>query len=252
MFLEVRNLSKEFGGLRAINHLSFSVQQHELVGIIGPNGSGKSTLFNLLTGFLSPQEGEILFQGRVVNGLPSHIIAQYGIGRTFQATRIFMEATLVDNVMVGLLPRTEHGVWNALMGKRRKEEGGFLHRCQEILQLVDLEEMSAKVAGELDQEQQKRLAIGIAMATDPQVLLLDEPTGGINIEEINHLTEIIRRIWQRGVTVCLIEHKLKMLMELCGRIIVLNYGEKIAEGTPREVVRNEAAIKAYLGDEYAS
>lgn len=252
MFLEVRNLSKEFGGLRAINHLSFSVQQHELVGIIGPNGSGKSTLFNLLTGFLSPQEGEILFQGRVVNGLPSHIIAQYGIGRTFQATRIFMEATLVDNVMVGLLPRTEHGVWNALMGKRRKEEGGFLHRCREILQLVDLEEMSTKVAGELDQEQQKRLAIGIAMATDPQVLLLDEPTGGINIEEINHLTEIIRRIWQRGVTVCLIEHKLKMLMELCGRIIVLNYGEKIAEGTPREVVRNEAAIKAYLGDEYAS
>jgi branched-chain amino acid transport system ATP-binding protein len=252
MFLEVRNLSKEFGGLRAINHLSFSVQQHELVGIIGPNGSGKSTLFNLLTGFLSPQEGEILFQGRVVNGLPSHIIAQYGIGRTFQATRIFMEATLVDNVMIGLLPRTKHGVWNALMGKRRKEEGRFLHRCREILQLVDLEEMSTKVAGELDQEQQKRLAIGIAMATDPQVLLLDEPTGGINIEEINHLTEIIRRIWQRGVTVCLIEHKLKMLMELCGRIIVLNYGEKIAEGTPREVVRNEAAIKAYLGDEYAS
>jgi branched-chain amino acid transport system ATP-binding protein len=252
MFLEVRNLSKEFGGLRAINHLSFSVQQHELVGIIGPNGSGKSTLFNLLTGFLSPQEGEILFQGRVVNGLPSHIIAQYGIGRTFQATRIFMEATLVDNVMIGLLPRTKHGVWNALMGKRRREEGRLLHRCREILQLVDLEEMSTKVAGELDQEQQKRLAIGIAIATDPQVLLLDEPTGGINIEEINHLTEIIRRIWQRGVTVCLIEHKLKMITELCGRIIVLNYGEKIAEGTPREVVRNEAAIKAYLGDEYAS
>lgn len=252
MFLEVRNLSKEFGGLRAINHLTFGVQQHELVGIIGPNGSGKSTLFHLLTGFLRPTEGKILWQDQMLNDLPPHMIARRGIARTFQATRIFLEATLGHNVLLGLLPGTQHGVWSALFSKRKREEERLRQRCREILQIVDLEEMSAKVAGELDQEQQKRLAIGIAMATSPELLLLDEPTGGINVEEINHLTEIIRRIWRRGVTICLIEHKMKMITELCKRIIVLNYGEKIAEGTPPEVMRNEAAIKAYLGEDYAA
>ncbi len=252
MFLEVKNLSKDFGGLRAINHLSFSVQQHELVGIIGPNGSGKSTLFHLLTGFLRPTEGKILLQDQPINGLPVHVIAQRGIARTFQATRIFMEATLVHNVLMGLLPGREHGVWGALFSKRKREEERLLQRCAEVLRIVDLEEAGARIARELDQEQQKRLAIGIAMATAPQLLLLDEPTGGINIEEINHLAKIIRRIWQSGVTICLIEHKMKMITELCERIIVLNYGEKIAEGTPREVMGNEAAIKAYLGEDYAA
>jgi branched-chain amino acid transport system ATP-binding protein len=249
MFLEVRNLSKAFGGLRAIKNLSFSIQQHELVGIIGPNGAGKSTLFNLLTGFLRPTEGKILFQDQTINDLPVHKIAQWGVTRTFQATRIIKEATLTNNVLIGLLSQTQHGVWDALIGLRKKEEQRLQHRCQKVLQMVDLEEMSERTAGELDQEQQKRLAIAIAMANNPKLLLLDEPTGGINIEESDKLTGIIRRIWSEGVTVCLIEHKLKMVTELCQKIIVLNYGEKITEGTPQDVMRNEDAIRVYLGDE---
>jgi branched-chain amino acid transport system ATP-binding protein len=252
MFLEVKNLLKAFGGLRAINDLSFSIQQHELVGIIGPNGAGKSTLFNLLTGFLRPTEGKILFQDQAINGLPVHRIAQRGVTRTFQTTRIIKEATLTNNVLIGLLPQTQHGVWDALIGLRKKEEQRLQHRCRELLQMVDLEEISARIAGELDQEQQKRLAIAIAMATNPQLLLLDEPTGGINIEETDKLTGIIRRIWRGGVTVCLIEHKLKMVTELCQRIIVLNYGEKVAEGTPQEVMSNKDAIRVYVGDEYVA
>ncbi len=252
MFLETKNLAKDFGGLRAICDFSFNIERGELVGIIGPNGSGKSTLFNLLTGFLRPTGGKILFYDQVLNDLPIHVIAQRGIARTFQSTRIFLEATLIHNVLIGILPGVKHGVWNALIGRRKREERELLERCRAVLRLVDLEDMSAKAAGELDQEQQKRLALGIAMATGPQVLLLDEPTGGINVEEINHLTEIIRRIWRQGVTICLIEHKMKMITELCERIIVLNYGEKIADGSPREVMHNEAAIKAYLGEDYAS
>lgn len=252
MILEVQNLSKTFGGLRAINNLSFSIRKHEIMGIIGPNGSGKTTLFNLLTGFLRPTEGKIMFQGQSIDSLPIHKIAQRGVTRTFQVTRIIKEASLLNNVMMGLLPTTQHGVWDALISQRKKEDQRFKHRCQEILKMVDLEERSAHLAGELDQEQQKRLSIAIAMATNPQLLLLDEPTGGINVEEIHKLTKIIRSIWAAGVTVCLIEHKMEMVTELCQRIMVLNYGEKIAEGTPEEVMHNENAIRVYLGEEYVA
>jgi ABC-type branched-chain amino acid transport systems, ATPase component len=252
MILEVQNLSKTFGGLRAINNLSFSIRKHEIMGIIGPNGSGKTTLFNLLTGFLRPTEGKVMFQGQSIDSLPIHKIAQRGVTRTFQVTRIIKEASLLNNVMMGLLPTTQHGVWDALISQRKKEDQRFKHRCWEILKMVDLEEVSAHLAGELDQEQQKRLSIAIAMATNPQLLLLDEPTGGINVEEIHKLTKIIRSIWAAGVTVCLIEHKMEMVTELCQRIMVLNYGEKIAEGTPEEVMRNENAIRVYLGEEYVA
>jgi branched-chain amino acid transport system ATP-binding protein len=254
MLLEVRNLVKEFGGLRAIDNLSFDVNNGEILGIIGPNGSGKSTLFNLLTGVFTPTNGKILFKGNLITGLPTHVIAQRGIGKTFQTTRIFMDQTVLNNIMVGLVPRTKHSVWNALMSRRkmRRQEQRLLKRCEEVIRFVDLEEKVDGIAGEMGQEEQKRLAIGIALATEPKLLLLDEPTGGINIEEINHLMVIIRKIWSKGITICLIEHKMKMVMELCDRVMVLNYGTKIAEGTPQEVRHNEAAIKAYLGEEYAA
>ena len=254
MLLEVRNLVKEFGGLRAIDNLSFDVNEGEILGIIGPNGSGKSTLFNLLTGVLPSTSGKILFKENLIIGLPTHVIAQRGIARTFQTTRIFVDQTVLNNLMVGLVPRTKHSIWNALMSrvKMKREEQRLLKRCEEVIKFVDLEEKADGFAGELGQEEQKRLAIGIAIATEPKLLLLDEPTGGINIEEINHLMEIIRKIWNKRITVCLIEHKMKMVMELCDRIMVLNYGTKIAEGIPQEVRHNEAAIKAYLGEEYAA
>lgn len=254
MLLTVRNLIKEFGGLQAINNLSFEVNQGEILGIIGPNGAGKSTLFNLLTGVLSPTDGEIIFNEKLVTGLPTHVLAQRGIARTFQTTKIFMDQTVLNNIVIGLVPKTKYSVWNAIMSRRKmkREEDGLLKRCEGVIRFIDLEEKADRFAGELGQEEQKRLAIGIAMATEPKLLLLDEPTGGINIEEINHLMGIIRKISSKGITICLIEHKMKMVMELCERIIVLNYGTKIAEGTPPEVRHNEAAIKAYLGEEYAA
>ena len=254
MLLTVRNLVKEFGGLQAINYLSFEVNEGEILGIIGPNGAGKSTLFNLLTGVLSPTHGEIIFDEKLVTGLPTHVLAQRGIARTFQTTKIFMDQTVLNNIMIGLVPKTKHSVWNAIMNRRkmRREEGGLLKRCEGVIRFIGLEEKADRFAGALGQEEQKRLAIGIAMATEPKLLLLDEPTGGINIEETNYLMGIIRKIGSQGITICLIEHKMKMVMELCERIIVLNYGTKIAEGAPQEVRHNEAAIKAYLGEEYAA
>jgi branched-chain amino acid transport system ATP-binding protein len=254
MLLEVRNLIKEFGGLRAIDNLSFDVNEGEILGIIGPNGSGKTTLFNLLTGVLPSTSGKIFFKENLITGLSTHIIAQRGIARTFQTTRIFVDQTVLNNLMVSLVPKTKHSIWNALLrrGKTKREEKRLFKRCEEVIKFLDLEEKSESFAGELGQEEQKRLAIGIAITTEPKLLLLDEPTGGINIEEINHLTDIIRKICNKGITICLIEHKMKMVMELCERILVLNYGTKIAEGTPQEVRNNEAAIKAYLGEEYAA
>jgi len=254
MLLEVRNLVKEFGGLRAIDNLSFDVKEGEILGIIGPNGSGKTTLFNLLTGFLPTTSGKIFFKENLITGLPTHVIAQQGIGRTFQTTRIFVDQTVLNNLMIGLVSKTKHSIWDALMrrGMTKREEQRLLKRCEEIIKFVELEEKAYHFAGELGQEEQKRLAIGIAITTEPKLLLLDEPTGGINIEEINRLTDIIRKIYNKGITICLIEHKMKLVMELCERIMVLNFGTKIAEGTPQEVKNNEAAIKAYLGEEYAA
>ena len=255
MVLEVKGLLKDFGGLRAIDNLSFSVKQGEILGIIGPNGAGKSTLFNLLTGELKPTAGRIMLEEHAITGLPTHRLALRGIARTYQTTKIFMDESVLDNIMVGLIPRTRHGVWSALAGRRKKRkqnEEELFKRYEEIIRFVHLEEKAGALAGELGQEEQKRLAIGIALATDPKLLLLDEPTGGINIEEINNLMGIVRRISERGTTICLIEHKIRMVMELCERIIVLNYGQKIAEGTPLEIRSDEAAIKAYLGEEYAA
>lgn len=252
MTLEIKGLSKEFGGLTAINNLNLNVRKHELLGIIGPNGAGKSTLFNLLTGVVLPTRGEILFEGKNITNLPRHMFARKGIARTFQTTRIFPGERVFDNVMVGLIPNAGHGLWHALVNRAKKDDRFLFERCEKVLRLVDLEEKAGTLAGQLDQEKQKRLAIGIAMATDPKILFLDEPSGGINLDEIKNLIQIIRRISKTGTTICLIEHKMKMVMELCDRIAVLNYGEKIAEGTLEEIRSNEKAIKAYLGDEYAA
>lgn len=248
MELSIRGLSKQFGGLTAINNLSFDVGKCDLMGIIGPNGAGKTTLFNLITGVIRPTKGEIIFEDKVISELPMHMRAKRGIARTFQMTRNFSSETVLDNVMVGMIPKVGHGLWNALIRRKKKERLLLIKRCEEVLRLVDLEEFADVVAGQLDQEQQKRLAIGIAMATNPKVLLLDEPAGGINVEESEHLMVIIRRIWEAGTTVCLIEHKMKVVMELCKRIVVLNYGKKIAEGTPYEIKSHEEVIKAYLGE----
>jgi len=252
MLLEGKKLTKRFGGLLAVNKLSFSIRKGEMLGLIGPNGSGKSTLFNLLTGFMPVTSGEILYQGQNITRLPNHSVARLGISRTFQAVKIFLNETVWDNIAVGCIAKAKHSVWDALSRGRKNDDELLSEKCKEVLKTIKLEKYYGKIAGELDQEKQKRVAIGIALATDPNLLLLDEPTGGINIEEISRLMDIIQRVSDKGVTICLIEHKMKMVMDLCERIIVLNYGQKIAEGSPAEIIRNEEAIKAYLGDEYAA
>jgi branched-chain amino acid transport system ATP-binding protein len=249
MLLEVEGLEKAFGGLKAISGISFGVSEGEILGLIGPNGAGKTTLFNLISGFLKPTKGIIKYKGNPIQHLPNYQIAQLGIGRTFQATRIFQDQSVLDNLRIGALSKGNTSITRALFGLWSEETE---HSCLDIVKMIDLAGEENSRACDLNQEKQKRLSIGIALAAKPGLLLLDEPTGGVNVDEMTQLVEIIKRINSQGITICLIEHKLKMVMELCTRLIVLNFGEKIAEGTPLEIKYNESAIKAYLGDEYAS
>lgn len=252
MLLQANNLSIQFGRLLVIHDLSFQVNDHETLGIIGPNGAGKSTLFNLLTGFLFPDTGDILFKEKPITKMPAHNRVQQGMARTFQSTKLFLNQSVLDNLIVGLISGKKKGRASSFLMDGNTGEAHLPGDGREIAHFVGLDDRLHVRAGELDQEARKRLAIGIALSTNPSLLLLDEPTGGINIEEINRLMNLIRKIGEKGITVCLIEHKMKMIMELCQRIIVLNYGQKIAEGTPQEIRGNECAIKAYLGEDYAA
>lgn len=252
MLLQANNLSVHFGRLLVIHNLSFQVNDHEMLGIIGPNGAGKSTLFNLLTGFLFPDNGDILFKGKPITKMPAHIRVQQGMARTFQSTKLFLNQTVLDNLIVGIISGKKKERAPSFFGGENTGDAQLPRNGREIAHFVGLDDRLNVRAGDLDQEARKRLAIGIALSTNPSLLLLDEPTGGINVEEINRLMNLIRKIGEKGITVCLIEHKMKLIMELCQRIIVLNYGQKIAEGTPQEIRGNEYAIKAYLGEDYAA
>ncbi len=252
--LEVSQLSKGFGGLMAVQGLSFDVRPGEILSIIGPNGAGKSTLFNLLTGFYRPTFGHILFMGHEITGCRPYQAARLGIGRTFQRTTIFKAATVLDNVIVAQALHFRTGLWAAVTRTRgaRREEGQVRQKARETLSFVNLSSDEARVAGMLTEEAQKRLSIAMVLATDPRLVLLDEPTGGVNMEEVGGLMELVRKVCASGVTVCLIEHKMRMVMGISDRVVVLNYGRNIAEGTPAEVAANEEVIKAYLGARRAS
>jgi branched-chain amino acid transport system ATP-binding protein len=225
------------------------VEQGQLVSIIGPNGAGKSTLFNLLTGIYRPTAGKIVFDGRDITGCKPYQSARRGIGRTFQRTTVFSGETVLDNVIIGQSVHMKTGVWGAIArtGGARREEEKVRKKARSVLALVGLADMGHRPAGNLTQEAQKKLSIAMVLAADPKLLLLDEPTGGVNLEEIGGLIELIKKVQQLGITVCLIEHKMRMVMSMSDRIIVLNYGTTIAEGTPAEVASNKEVIKAYLG-----
>ncbi len=247
--LEVSNLTKAFGGLTAVNELSFGVTQGQLVSIIGPNGAGKSTLFNLLTGAYRPTSGKVFFDGRDITGCKPYQSVRRGIGRTFQSTTVFRTETAMANVIIGQSLHLKTGVWGAVLrtGKARREQEKVREKAHLILDFVGLADAATKPAGNLTEEAQKRLSIAMVLATGPKLLLLDEPTGGVNLEEIGGLIELVKKIQQSGITVCLIEHKMRMVMSMSDHIIVLNYGTNIAEGTPAEVASNERVIEAYLG-----
>ena len=252
--LDVTGLTKLFGGLTAVSDLNFDIQPGELLSIIGPNGAGKTTLFNLLTGFYRPTSGTIRFNDIDITGCKPFQVTRHGIGRTFQLTSIFKQSTVLENVMIGKSLHAAVGVWGSVLRTpaTRQKEKRTREKARDLLSFVGLGDKENRIAGGLTEEAQKRLSISMALATEPRLLLLDEPTGGVNLEEISGLIELVGRIRKAGTSICLIEHKMRMVMSISDRIVVLNYGKKIAEGTPKEVASNDEVIRAYLGARYAA
>jgi branched-chain amino acid transport system ATP-binding protein len=247
--LEIKGLTKYFGGLAAVNELDISIGAGELAGLIGPNGAGKTTFFNLITGFIKSTRGQVIFEGRDITSKSSHVIAGKGIVRTFQATNIFNNLTTLQNITLACHLKPRIGVCEAIFhlpGCRRKEQD-VLARSQSILEMVGLSAMANERAQNLTHGHKRVLGIAIALAAEPKLLLLDEPLAGMNAEEVSETVALIRRLWESGITILLIEHNMRAAMGLCQKIFVLNFGRKIAEGTPEEIRGNEAVIQAYLG-----
>lgn len=237
MLLEVQNLSKRFGGLQAVNNLNFQVKKGEILGLIGPNGAGKTTVFNLITGVYRPDGGVIKFREEDIAGLKPFTICTKGICRTFQIAQPFREMTSLKNVMIGAFSRTSY-----------TEEAK--NKAEEILSYVGLAEKKEILAKELTTIDQRRLEIARALATDPKLLLLDETMAGLNPKECDEAVSLIKKIRDGGITIIVVEHVMRAIMSLSERIIVLDYGTKIAEGEPEEIRSNENVIEAYLGEEY--
>lgn len=251
--LEIRHLTKRFGGLAAVNDVSTTIERGKINAIIGPNGAGKTTFFNLISGVHQPSSGSITLDGLDVTHLRSDQVARLGVSRTFQTTALFDMATVLDNLIVGHRLRTQSGLMDVLRNspRLRREEQTCRDKARDALDFVGLSHIAHRMAGDISQEERKRVAFALALSTEPTLVLLDEPAGGVNPEETEGLAELIRKMVRHNLTVCLIEHKMDMIMRLADRIMVLNYGEKIAEGTPAEIRANPAVIDAYLGSEHA-
>jgi branched-chain amino acid transport system permease protein len=252
--LEVRGLTKFFGGVRAVHDCSFEVHAEEIKAIIGPNGAGKTTLFNLITGVYAPSAGEVRFRGQRLTGLPAYAVARLGIGRTFQNVELFPSLSVVENVMVGCVRRAPDRFLDALLGLRRQAEADRdrLARALGCLAVVGLESVAHVPAGSLPFGQQKLVEVARAVAGEPDLLLLDEPAAGLNSTEKVEMIGLIGRLRDLGIAVLIIEHDMRLVMGVSDRVVVLNYGEKIAEGTPAEVQANSAVITVYLGEDVDS
>lgn len=245
--LEIRNLSRNFGGLAAVSNLSFSVGENEIRGLIGPNGAGKTTTFNVISGFYPPSAGKVLFRGEDVSGMRTSAIAARGLVRTFQATTLFQPLTVMENVLVGCHLQARTGPFRALFGADRRGDAAARELSLEILDFFGLGERRDEQASSLPHGLQRVLGVAVAFAANPKLLLLDEPFTGMNAEEIRQMMEIVRKVRDRGVTLLLVEHDMRAVMGLCDRITVLDFGKLLAEGTPDEVRRHPDVIAAYLG-----
>ncbi len=251
IILEVEGLTKRFGGLDAINDVNFTVKENEILSIIGPNGAGKSTLFKLISSFLKPTEGSIKFNGESLVRHPPHKVAQMGVVRTFQETTIFREMTVLENVVVGHQIQSTANIfgvfWNS--SKARADEKKFTENSLKILKHLGLLEIKDEVAKNLPHGHLRALSIAVGLAVNPKIILLDEPFAGLNSDETTKAVEMVRAVRDQGVTIMLVEHDMRAVMEISERIIVINFGRKIADGTPKEIKTNQDVIDAYLGKE---
>jgi branched-chain amino acid transport system ATP-binding protein len=252
--LQVRKLSKFFGGLAAISDLDFDISDSEILGVIGPNGAGKTTLFNVISGFYTPTHGKVFFDTHDITGLKAHQIAHVGISRTFQASNLFMSLSVLDNIFTCHHMSYRTSLWKRFFHTPSaiEEERRLRGRALEILEFMGLDPLKDELAGRLTHGQQKALGLCMALATGPKLLLLDEPVTGMNPVEIQTMLNLIGRIRGRGVTIAIVEHNMQAVMNLCDRIIVLNHGQKIAEGSHKEIIENQEVIEAYLGKDEES
>jgi branched-chain amino acid transport system ATP-binding protein len=249
--LEVNRLGIRFGGLWALSEISFTVDQKEILGVIGPNGAGKTTLFNMITGFYKPSNGEIFLEGTRISGLNSSRITQAGVNRTFQNIRLFSSMTVVENVLLGMFNRIHNPLLNAVLGLRRgkQNEAAAYEEAVDLLRLMNLADKKNETAANLSYGEQRRLELARALANRPRLLLLDEPTAGMNPQEAGEMIRLVNSVNEQGITILIVEHNMKVVMGLSRRILVFDAGKMIAQGIPEEIQHNPDVIKAYLGSE---
>ena len=245
--LEIKNITKQFGGLMALDDVSFEINEGEIRGLIGPNGAGKSTMFKNIAGFHVPTKGTIVYQGVNIEGKKPHTIAEMGIVRTFQETTLFQELSVFENALIGSHIKSRSNVFSAVLGLDRLKQDAANGKVFEVLEFMGLIERKDQLASELPLGSQRALALTIALVSEPKLMLMDEPFAGMNAEETSHMMDLTRKVQESGVTVILVEHDMKAVMGLCNYLTVLNFGQVLAEGSPEEVRNNEKVIEAYLG-----